>query len=114
MIECAPQLPTTRSAKLCPLAVSDRLKIPYEPKYFKYEFTFGRSPEEFLSILLQNGFLKFMSSFEAESEDLKLSPQVKIQVKKTSHGVVFRPIDQKVKTVVDDKTWWVWQGVPGY
>jgi hypothetical protein len=120
-IECPPQLPTTRTPHFCAIPISDRLHLPYQPKYFKNEFTFERTPEEFLSIAVQNGLLQFAGDFEKRWDVLKLSPEIQIVVKKSSRGIVFKMVkkDAKGKLVVqepseNDKAWWEWTPMPGF
>ena len=119
-IECPPQLPSERPPNFCAIPISDQLHIPYQPKYFKNEFTFGRTPEEFRQILVQAGLLKFASDYEKKWDVLKLSGGIQVMVKKTKYGIFFRMIqkDAKGKPIIvepsdNDKDWWNWVAVPG-
>ena len=123
-LECPPQLPTAFSATHCLIPISDQLRIPYDPKYFVFEFTMGHSPEEVHEVFRQNGLPKFLSDFNSVEEILKLSPAVSLQVKRTGNGVLFRPLqkDKQGRIMVKKETsgadnstdWWEWHLVPGF
>ncbi|MBC7397055.1 MAG: hypothetical protein H7333_06395 [Bdellovibrionales bacterium] len=123
-LECPPQLPTLFSATHCLVPISDQLRIPYEPKYFAFEFTMGHSPEEVHEVFRQNGLLKFLSDFNSIEDTIKLSPKVWLQVKRTGNGVLFRPLERNKegKIVIKKESqsssnstdWWEWHVVPGY
>ncbi len=123
-LECPPQLPTTFAATHCLIPISDQMRIPYQPKYFVFEFTMGHSPEEVHEVFKQNGLPKFVSDFSSVENVLKLSPAVAIQIKRTGNGILFRPLekdkDGRIKIKKDtgpaDKStdWWEWHIVPGF
>jgi len=116
-LECPPQLPAIRQTQLRLIPVSDQMHIPYQPKYFTFDFTLGRTPEEFLEILNLNGYLKFLSNPEIESNTFNLSPQVKIAIKKTARGVYYKVLKEEGKSAAPESAtnadWWTWILIPG-
>ena len=120
-LECPPQLPSSQPTQHCAIPVSDQLHIPYEPKYFKYEFTLGRTPEELHEIFRSKGLDKFSSNYTAFEDILKLTDKISVQIKRTSNGIVFRPLSKEkdgrikiTKDAGDNKNWFEWKRVPGY
>lgn len=120
-LECPPHLPTKRAPKFCAIPVSDQLHLPYEPKYFKNELTFGRTPEEFQTILLQHGLMKFLGDYDLQWQAMDLAPGVRIYIKKSAHGLLYKAVkkDKKGKFLMKEPTdadqdWWDWLGIPGY
>ena len=115
-LECPPQFPSSRAPKLCVLNYSDRAKIPYDPKYFKFELTQKKTPEEFLGYFYQAGFLAFMSKPSSDETTLKGPDGLSYLVKKTGRGVIYRVIDQAFRDAKSgqDTEWWLWRDIPGY
>lgn len=118
-LECPPQLPSPRAPTLCSLPLSDQAKIPYQPKFFKFEFTMKKTPAEFQKLLEDHGLIQFISSYEKAVDTLDLGGrnknEEKISVKKTSRGIRWKPYNVNAsKKIEDDKDWWEWQGIPGY
>jgi hypothetical protein len=122
-LECPPQLPSTTPPQYCSIPVSDQLHIPYEPKYFSYEFTLGRAPDVLHEIFHEHGMDKFASSYTSFEDILKVTEKVPIQVKRTPNGIVFRPLERdklgriKIKKSSPgegNKDWYEWKRVPGY
>ena len=123
VLECPPQLPTTSVAVHCQIPVSDQLHIPYESKYFTYEFTLGRAPDELHEYFREHGVAQFVSSYSAIEDKLDLSKKFVIQIKRSPKGTLFRPLEKdkqgriKVKKSTPgeaDKDWYDWKRVPGY
>ncbi len=111
-MECPPQLPSRFPPGFCLLPISDRLRIPYEPKYFKYDFSLGHSPEEVVLSLRKAGIDGFLSSLEETEKTLSLPEDVSIRLKKTPDGLKFRTL--RKKDSVDTKgAWWEWHRIPG-
>lgn len=122
VLECPPQLPTTSTAPRCLIPVSDQLHIPYLPKYFKYEFTLGRAPDELHEIFREHGVAQFVSKFDSEEQILDLTKTVSIQIRRGPTGFVFRPLEKDKKGVIKikklssdaDQDWYEWKRAPGY
>ncbi|MBS1959405.1 MAG: hypothetical protein JST80_08040 [Bdellovibrionales bacterium] len=118
-LECPPQMPSPRAPTLCTLPLSDQVKIPYQPKFFKFEFTLKKPPGEFQKLLEDHGLIKFISDYDRVTETLDLGGhnknEDKIMVKKTARGVRWKPYNvNATKKLDDEKDWWDWQGIPGY
>ena len=113
VLECPPHLPSTRPPHPCLLSYSDQIRIPYEPKYFKFEFTLKKSPEDFLAYLNQSGFKQFQSNAGSDLEILKAPDGRKIQVKKVARTTQYRVLEEDAKAVPEERDWWTWHDVPG-
>jgi hypothetical protein len=117
-LECPPQMPTLRLPTLCFLPLSDQAKLPYHPRFFKFEFTRNKTPGEFQKLFLDHGLTEFVSDFSKETDVLDLGGAGKntdkVTVRKTPRGIRWRPYKVSTKTVEQDKDWWEWHGIPGY
>jgi hypothetical protein len=121
VLECPPLLPSTRPPKYCAIAISDQMHLPYEPKYFKNEFTMGLMPEDFSAVLNKNGLLKFASDYEKTWDVIKIPGGTQLIVKKTARGIFYKLVkkDKSGKFKIEepssnDKAWWEWTAVPGF
>jgi hypothetical protein len=119
-MECPPQLPSTFPPKHCLVSVSDRIHIPYNPKYFKFEFSLGHSPEEVYLSLRKGGVDKFLSSMDQMEQTLELAEGSSIRLKKTPDGLKFMLLKEGAgKTNLKDNSsgsrepWWEWHRIPG-
>jgi hypothetical protein len=120
-LECPPLLPGTLPPNHCILPLSDRLHVPYEPKYFAFEFTLGRKPEEFHELLKKKGALHFASRPDQMEKTLSLSDSAAVMLKKTPSGIYYKFFEkQKDGKFVfkgggdDPKSWWDWKHLPGF
>jgi hypothetical protein len=121
MLECPPLLPGSIPPNPCFLPLSDRLHVPYEPKYFAFEFTLGRKPEEFHELLKKKGALHFASRPDQMEKTLSLSDSAAVMLKKTPSGIYYKFFEkQKDGKFVfkgggdDPKSWWDWKHLPGF
>ena len=120
-LECPPQLPSPFPPKFCLVSLSDRIHIPYDPKYFKFEFSLGHSPEEVALSLRKSGIYKFLSSVEEIEKTLDLGEGNSLRLKKTPEGLKYLSIKNKdvAKSKSESKTgpskeaWWEWHRIPG-
>lgn len=115
-LECSPALPSDRPSRKCSLAFSDQLKIPYNPKYFKFTFTLKKSPEAFVAYLNQIGLQQFMSNNLKDYDLLKGTDGINIEVKKTTRGTLYRVVDKERKEDVSKRAenWWDWHVIPNF
>ena len=122
VLECPPALPSPILGRMCYLPISDQLKLPYKPKYYNFDYSLGRSPEELNALFKKFGLMKFASDFKAKQIEITFSPKVLVTVKKSSQGMMFRADETDPKTrkrivPLDDSAaaqWWVWRNVPGF
>lgn len=118
VLECPPQLPSPNAPNPCLLPISDQVRMPYHPKFFKYEFTLKKSPEEFQKLLISRGLYRFLNSYATMTDTIDLvgkkNPSDLITLKKTGRGIRWRPFQAKQNRAEDDKEWWEWKGIPGY
>ena len=120
-MECPPQLPGNLPPRFCPLPLSDRIRVPYDPKYFKFEFSLGHSPEEIALVLRKLGVVKFLSKAEQLEESYILGPKAEILVRKTPNGLTYKVLekDEKGRTLIrkeesdEARDWWNWHLLPG-
>ncbi len=119
VLECPPQLPKMMKPNPCLVPVSDQLKIPYQPKYFKFELSMGKSPEEFRELFGKDKILTFMSDPETSFISLFIPPKTMIIVKKTERQIKYRIFPEHATTNkvtgkdLEDKEWWEWHPFPG-
>jgi hypothetical protein len=121
-LECPPLLPGPFPQHHCLLSMSDQMHIPYDPKYFQFEFTMGHPPEVIHALMKKSGLMKFASKPDATEDVIKLSEQNFIAVKKTTSGIVFKLLEKdkngKIKATKangdNDKSWWDWKHLPGF
>lgn len=119
VLECPQQLPGMKIPNKCILPISDRLKISYQPKYFNFDHTFKKSPEEFMSYLGRDKFLTFISDPEMLYTSVFVPPKTLIVVKKYDKQIRYRVMpDHSVSQSVlardlEDKDWWDWRPLPG-
>ncbi len=122
VLECPPHLPSLFPQNFCLLSISDQLHIPYEPKYFTFEFTMGRSPEEIFELFKKTKVLEFMSKPDEMEKVIALSPQIALALKKTSRGLMYKLLEKdksgrlkaKHAGADDSKDWWEWRHAPGF
>lgn len=118
VLECPPQLPSPRVPTLCYLPLSTQAKLPYLPKFFKFEFTLKQEPNRFVETLRKRGMVDFLSKYEPVLETLDLvgdgKKESKVSIKKTPRGVRWRPFELQSKPGDQDKTWWEWMPIPGH
>ena len=123
ILECPPQLPSTIPPRHCVLPLSDQIHLPYESKYFTFEFTLGRPPDELREILAAKGLMKLVSRFDFLEDNLSISNAITIQVKHAARGVIFRPLEKdhtglfKIKKEDSNevnKRWYEWSHASGY
>ncbi len=120
-MECPPQLPGNLPAHHCTLGISDHFHLPYEKKYFKFEFTLGHSPEDIHALLRKLDVDRFLSTPDKIEDMITLSPTAQIRIKKTVDGLKFRLVekDSKGRIIVKkenedgSKDWWEWHRIPG-
>jgi len=119
MLECPPQLPQMFTPDPCLVPISDQLKVPYEPKYFKFEWTMGKSPEEFVQLIGKSKLLAFMSNPNEKSLSLFIPPKTMIILKKYEKKIKFRVMTEHSYSNrvgskdLEDKDWWDWHPFPG-
>ncbi len=120
-IECPALLPGSIPPNHCLLPISDRLHVPYEPKYFVFEFTLGRKPEEFHELLKKKGLLAFASRPDQLEKTIMLSDTAAVMLKKTPAGIYYKFFEKQkdgkfvFKSGGDDpKSWWDWRHIPGF
>ncbi|MBU6152909.1 MAG: hypothetical protein KGP28_01280 [Bdellovibrionales bacterium] len=111
-MECPPQLPSTFPPNFCLVSLSDRIRIPYDPKFFKFDFSLGHSPEEIALSLRKAGIGKFLSSMEETEKILALPDGASIQLKKTPEGMKFKFLEKNDSSKSKD-SWWEWHRIPG-
>lgn len=118
VLECPPQVASAHAPNQCFLGLSDQVKLPYHPRYFKFEFTMKKTPAEFQKLLLDHGLREFVDNFEKSSDVLDLAGrnknEDKITIKKTARGIRWRPFKVSTKSAEQDKDWFEWQGIPGF
>jgi hypothetical protein len=121
VLECPALLPGTIPPNHCLLPLSDRLHVPYEPKYFTFEFTLGRKPEEFHELLKKKGLLHFASRPDETEKTLHLSDSAAVMLKKSPTGILYKFFEKQkdgkfvFKNAGDDpKSWWDWKHIPGF
>lgn len=118
VLECPPQMPSPRAVTPCYLGLSDQAKLPYHPRFFKFEFTLKKTPAEFQQLLIDRGLVDFASDFNRVSDTVdwggKGSADERITIKKTVRGIRWRPFKKQAKSAEQDKDWWEWQGIPGF
>lgn len=115
VLECPPQLPSPRPEHLCATALSDQLRIPYQPKYFKFKLTEGYSPEALTQLLESKGLYRFLSNYDQDLWDIQLNAKLSAQVKKTYRGLLFKTIKTKDAPKTGfTQDWWTWQPIPGF
>lgn len=119
VLECPPQLPKMMSPDHCLIPVSTQLKIPYQPKYFTFEYSAGKSPEEFMALFGKEKLLSFMSDPDKAFISLFIPPKTMIIVKKTEKKIKYRVLPEHTKSPnvldkdLEDKNWWEWRAFPG-
>ena len=119
MLECAPQLPKMIMPKPCLIPVSDQLKIPYQPKYFKFDLMLGKSPEEFIELFGKDKILTFMSDPNSSFISLFIPPKTMIIVMKSQKQIKYRIMKDHSSSRnvmgkdLEDKDWWDWHPFPG-
>lgn len=115
VLECPPQLPSPRPAHTCWVGVSDQLRMPYYPKFFKFKLTAKRSPEALVALLESKGLQKFLGSHDQSLWEITLSPNEELQLKKTPRGVFFKILDRKEKSNFGfSQDWWTWHRLPAH
>lgn len=120
ILECPPQLPGMLASSRCLLPVSDQLRIPYHPKYFKYEFGMKLDPESFLNSLDPVTILTFMTDAAKETMSKFFPPKTLVILKKRGNRITYRILDNRMKAPkpvpsdLEDKFWWEWKTLPGY
>jgi hypothetical protein len=121
VLECPALLPGTIPPNHCLLPLSDRLHVPYEPKYFTFEFTLGRKPEEFHELLKKKGLLHFASRPDETEKTLHLSDSAAVMLRKSPTGILYKFFEKQkdgkfvFKNAGDDpKSWWDWKHIPGF
>jgi hypothetical protein len=119
-MECPPQLPSTFPPKFCLVSISDRIHIPYNPKYFKFEFSLGHSPEEISLSLRKGGIDQFLSSMDEIEKALNLADGSSIRLKKTPEGLKFILLGKNESGRTKSQNnggskepWWEWHRIPG-
>jgi hypothetical protein len=121
VLECPPLLPGNFPANHCRLGISDRLHVAYEPRYFTFEFSLGRKPEEIHELMKKKGVLEFASRPDELEKTLMLSDSAAVMLKKTQTGILFKFYEKGkdgkfiFKNAGDDpKSWWDWRHLPGF
>ncbi len=123
VLECPPALPSPISGRFCVFPISDQLRTPYQPKYYDFDATLGRSPEELNLLFKKFGIVKFVSDYKATDIEILFSPKILVTVKKTSQGLLYRAdeLDPKTKKRIvpvdseeSNQHWWEWHPVPGF
>ena len=120
-LECSPQLPGTLPPNLCLIPVSDQARIPYDPKFFKYENSLGYSPGDVRTLLEKLEIALFMSDASKTDEMYSLTKALQIKVRKTPEGIKYRVVkkDSQGRIIVNkddpngEKDWYEWHRVPG-
>ena len=117
-LECPPQLPSTTTPVHCFLGLSDQVKLPYHPRFFKFEFTLKKTPVEFQKVFVDHGLLDFAGNYNKTTDVIDLvgkgKKEDKVTLRKSSRGIRWRPYKVQTKSAEQDKDWWEWQGIPGY
>jgi hypothetical protein len=120
MLECPPQLPGMLAPGRCLLPVSDQLRIPYHPKFFKYEFGMKQDPESFLRSLDPVSVVTFMTDASKESMSKFFPPKTLVILKKKGSRLAYRIFENRpnapnpVPADLEDRFWWEWKTLPGY
>ncbi len=121
VLECPPLLPGNFPQNHCLLAVSDRLHVAYDPKFFNFEFTLGRKHEEIHELMKVKGVLKFASRPDEIEKTIMLSDAAAVMLKKTPSGIYYKFFERQkdgkfiFKAGGDDpKSWWDWRHLPGF
>ncbi|NDG83807.1 MAG: hypothetical protein EBX52_02070 [Proteobacteria bacterium] len=120
-LECGPQLPGTLPPHLCLIPISDQSRIPYDPKYFKYENSLGYPPGDIRTMLEKIGLIPFLSDASKTEEIFSITKSVQIRLKKSPDGLKYRVLkkDAKGRILVNkddpegEKDWYEWKRVPG-
>lgn len=117
-LECPPQLPEMLSPNHCLVPISDQIKIPYQPKYFKFDYTAGKSPEDFVKLFGEDNILAFMVDPERNFINKFIPPKTLIVVKKSQKKLLFRVFAEHPKSTMqgkdlEDTEWWEWHPFPG-
>ena len=118
-LECPPQLPKMLTPNPCLVPISDQLKVPYLPKYFKFEWTLGKSPEEFVQLFGRDKYLAFISDPETTSISLFIPPKTMIILKKSLKQLRYRILPEHASSNkviakdLEEKDWWDWHPFPG-
>ena len=117
-LECPPQLPEMLSPNHCLIPISDQIKIPYEPKYFKFEYSFGKSPEDFVKLFGADIVLAFVTDPDRNFISKFIPPKTLIVVKKSQKKLLYRvylehPRSQMQGKDLEDTEWWEWHPFPG-
>jgi hypothetical protein len=119
VVECPPQLPQMLASKPCLVPVSDQLKIPYQPKYLKFDLSGGKSPEEFLELFGKDKIMSFIGDSDRSFISLFIPPKTMIIVKKAQKLLKYRVLPEHTATNkvtgkdLEDKDWWEWHPFPG-
>jgi len=120
-MECPPQLPSAFPPRYCPISISDQIHIPYDPKYFKFEFSLGHAPEHIAQTLKTLGVTRFLSTMDQTEDGLSLSKDAAIQLKKTPDGLKFLMAEKDKEGKIKFRKpaeggkegWWEWHRIPG-
>jgi hypothetical protein len=119
-LECGPQLPGTLPPNLCLIPISDQTRIPYDPKFFKYENSLGYSPGDVRTLLEKLNLAIFLSDASQSDEIYSLTNALQIKVKKTPEGLKYRVVkkDSQGRIIVNkddpngEKDWYEWHRLP--
>jgi len=119
ILECPPQLPGMMTPAHCLLPISDQMKIPYEPKYFTFDYTIGVSPEAFIDLFGIDNLLAFLTDSGRTYVYKFFPPKTLVVIKKTQKKLVYRILrDHAMSHSVggkdlDQTEWWDWHSFPG-
>ena len=76
-------------------------------------------PEDFVSSLMKLGLMKFWSNYDEKATSFILNSEMKVDLKKGPHGLLFKIIDSKdppkpANPDADGKDWAEWHLLPGF
>jgi hypothetical protein len=120
-LECPPALPSSVPAHTCELGISDEITLPFHPKFFTFENTFGQSPSTLREWFIKAGILKELSHPEQNEFRLELSTQYRAQIRRTPEGTFFQLYEKtprgtwllKKNERDPEDAWWTWHRIPG-
>ncbi len=120
VVECPPQLPGMVASGKCLLPISDQLKIPYHPKFFKYEFGVKFDPATFIGALDPVALRVFMATPDRDQLSKFFPPKTLVVIKKKGNRLVARIFSDRKPGVkpgpsdLEDRNWWEWHTLPGF
>jgi len=120
VLECPPQLPGMVASAKCLLPISDQFRIPYHPKFFKYEFGMKLDPETFVNSLDPVSLTLFLTDPKQESMSKFIPPKTLVVLKKKGNRVIYRIFKDRPSSAkplpadLEDRRWWEWNTLPGF